>query len=87
MANDRGFEPEELHFNLVEYNDIDQNFHDSDDLADKDVDDIVWWEIDWATVEIIYPDGHTEYRFFAGPWNDLDDFYDHMIDWADDTGS
>ena len=87
VANDRGFEPEELYFNLVEYNDISQDFHDSDELATANIEDIEWADIDWATVEIIYPDGHIEYRHFVGDWEDLDAFYDAMIDWSESEGS
>jgi len=82
-ANDRGYDSEEIQVNLVTYVDLDQDKHDADDLAGQGVDDIDWSYIDWATVEVVYPDGHREWRHFVGPFNDLEDFYEGFLDWLE----
>jgi hypothetical protein len=41
-------------------------------------------DVDWATVTVVYPDGHMETRTFVGPWDDLDQFEDEIEEWYEE---
>jgi len=82
-ANDRGYESDEIEVNFVAYLDTDQNFHSQEELEGGTVDDVQWDAVDWATVEVRYPDGHREFVHFVGPFEDVDDFYEGFLDWIE----
>lgn len=36
---------------------------------------------DMVSVEVFYPDGTSDTRWFAGPWDDYDDLWYDVYDW------
>jgi hypothetical protein len=82
-TNDRGYEPGELEVNITQFVDLGQEKHGEESLAGLGPDDLQWHQMDWATAEVVYPDGHREWVHLVGPFEDEEDFYDHVMDWVE----
>lgn len=43
--------------------------------------DIPWTDVDYVVVHVVEPDGTDYYTSIVGPFDDYDDFFDHLQSW------
>lgn len=81
--NDRGFEFDDLRFEVINYADVQGYYYDLEEHPELAPESFDYPEMDWATFVVHYPDGEvSDPRTLIGPWDDDVEFGQDVADWV-----